>query len=223
MATNLQLNQRIVYAGLVRTSEDRNIVKSAFAHWNKGASDSPLDIFKVVDELVAYLGLDAGEKKALMIGMHAASGQLHDDLKPVPTYVLDGGQSGDSDDQDTNETSEQKQRAPHLEITASYLQQVSLRVKRNDPQSHKELVRAVSTEGLSVMPKVVDEWASGGLNIIDFPSSTTVQHCQDLAHEFYVMVCDFIGPVESDTIINQVISELSATEASRKFNPQDLL
>ncbi len=225
MASTLQLNQRIVYAGLVRMSNDRGIVKSAFTHWNDNFSNAPLDIFEVVAELVDFLGLDVAEKKGLMIGLHGASAELYDDLKPVPPYILGETtrQQATHDDHSTGLESEAKPVAPHLQVTARYLQLVSLNLKRSDPQSHKELVQEVAKSGLGSLSKEVSAWASDGLNIINFGTGTSVQQCQDLAHEFYVLICDFIGPVESDTIVNKVISELSTLDASREFSPQKLL
>jgi len=225
MASTLQLNQRIVYAGLVRMSNDRGIVKSAFTHWNNNFSDAPLDIFEVVAELVDFLDLDVAEKKGLMIGLHGASAELYDDLKPVPAYILveTTGQQARDADQSTALEIESKPVAPHLQVTARYLQLVSLNLKRGDPQSHKEIVQEVAKSGLGSLSNEVSAWAADGLNIIIFVSGTTVQQCQELAHEFYVLICDFIGPVESDIIVNKVISELSSLDASREFNPQNLL
>jgi len=206
-------------------SNDRGIVKSAFTHWNNNFSDAPLDIFEVVAELVDFLDLDVAEKKGLMIGLHGASAELYDDLKPVPAYILveKTGQQARDADQSTALEIESKPVAPHLQVTARYLQLVSLNLKRGDPQSHKEIVQEVAKSGLGSLSNEVSAWAADGLNIIIFVSGTTVQQCQELAHEFYVLICDFIGPVESDIIVNKVISELSSLDASREFNPQNLL
>ena len=223
MSNTLELNQRIVYAGLLRMSADRNIVKSAFSHWNGGNSNEPVDIFEVVASLVDYLGLEVAEKKALMLGMHTASAQLYDDLKPVPAFIL-GEQGGSAAAaQESVAQSSAAKKAPHLEVTTRFLQLVSLNIKRNDAKTHKELVKAVADEGLGGMEKVVSKWSADNLNLIEFSSSVSVQECQDLAHEFYVLVCDFLGPVETDIIVNRVVGELSSLEASREFSPSKLL
>ncbi len=225
MATTLELNQRIVYAGLVRMSDDRNLIKSAFTHWHDNHSSAALDIFEVVTELVDYLGLGVNEKKGLMIGLHNASAQLYEDLKPVPPYILaqGSGEQSAAPTQDSQDLEPQTKLAAHIEVTANYLQNLSSQIKRKDPSTHAELVKAVADEGLEVMSSVVSDWARAGLISIQIAPTASVSECQDLAHHMYVMVCDFLGPVESDIIVNRVISDLAALEASREFNPSKLL
>ncbi len=224
MSKTSQLNQRIVYAGLLRTNIDRGALKSAFEHWNKGNSEVPVDIFDVVDNIVDYIGLGVPEKKALTLGLHTASSELYNDLKPVPEFIL-GEQASDVASSDAEpQTSEAPQQAAHLNITSRYLQAVSLQIKRNDASTHKELVQAVADEGLlSGLSREVSDWAADNLNAIKLGASVTVEQCQELAHEFYVMVCDFIGPVEIDIIVNNVISDLAKSSEARDFNPQKLL
>lgn len=224
MSNTSQLNQRIVYAGLLRTNVDRSALKSAFEHWNKSNSETPVDIFEVVEKLVGYLGLGVSEKKALTLGLHTASSELYDDLKPVPEFIL-GGQAADTANSNAApQASAAPKKAAHLSITARYLQAVSLQIKRNDPSTHKELVSAVADEGLlKGLAREVSAWAADNLNAINLGASVSVEQCQELAHEFYVMVCDFIGPVESDIIINNVITDLSKSSEAREFNPQKLL
>ena len=224
MSNTSQLNQRIVYAGLVRTNIDRSTLKSAFEYWNKTNSETPIDIFQVVDQVVGFLGLGVPEKKALTLGLHTASSELYDDLKPVPEFIL-GGQAADIESSNAApQASTAPQQAAHLSITSRYLQAVSLQIKRNDPSTHKELVAAVADEGLlKSLSREVSAWAADNLNIINLGASVSVEQCQELAHEFYVMVCDFIGPVEIDVIVNNVISDLSKSSEAREFSPQTLL
>jgi len=223
MSDTLKLNQRIVFAGLTRMSNDRNIVKSAFVHWNKSNTTAPVDIFDVVSKLVDYLGLDVVEKKALMLGLHTASSELYEHLKPVPAYIIGGEGSPSNMAESPSDNTTVKAQAAHLEVTSRYLQTVSLLVKRNDPKTHKELIKAVADEGLGGMRSEVSGWASDGLNKIKFGPQVSVQQCQDLAHEFYVLVCDFIGPVETDIIVNKAVSDVSNLDESREFNPAKLL
>ena len=221
MSTTIKLNQRIVFAGLSRMSTDRSVIKSAFLHWNQRNTNTAVDIFDVVEMLVGYLGLDVSEKKALMLGLHTASAELYDHLKPVPTYILSDQEESAGDSAVAE--AESKSQAAHAEVTMRYLQTVSLQLKRNDANTHKELVKAVADEGLGGLSNEVSAWAADGLNLIKFDPSVSVQDCQDLAHEFYVLVCDFIGPVETDVIVNKAITELSNLDEAREFSPQKLL
>lgn len=223
MATTIELNQRIVFAGLARMSDDRNMIKSAFSHWHDKYSTVPLDVFEVVAELVEYLGLGVNEKKGLMIGLHSASSRLYDDLKPVPPYILPQQNTSLSADESAAEEEGLDSLPAHLQVTARYLQLVSQYIKRADASTHRELVKAVADEGLSSMPDVVANWASDGLNAIQFDPTVSVEECQDLAHQMYVLVCDFLGPVESDIIVNKAITELSSLAASQDFSATRLL
>jgi len=226
MSNTLDLNQRIVFAGLVRVSDDRTTLKDAFLHWNSSNSDSAIDIFEVVSMVDAYLGLGVAERKALMLGMHTASAKLFDELPPVPTYILGAGSAAP-----TTASEVSAEPAPgsasgkpaHIQITTRYLQIVSLNVQRVDASTHKELITAVADEGLGGLKAEVSAWAADNLNLIELGSSITIEQCQELAHEFYVLVCDFIGPVDTDVIVNRAITELSTSSQAREFNPQSLL
>ena len=232
MSTNLKLHQRIVYAGLMRMSDDRNLIKSAFNYWQENHSNKLFDVFDLVSDFVDYLGLGVAEKKGLMIGLHNASGKLYEDLTPVPAYIL-ASQDGSTQQleqatsaaqaTETSSAPAQTKVPAHIEVTSVYLQKLSNKIKRADPASHRDLVAAVLDEGLGVMQSAVSAWARDDLNVISLSPTTSITECQDLAHQMYVLVCDFLGPVESDVIVNQVITELSNIEASREFNPSKLL
>lgn len=224
MSNTSQLNQRIVYAGLTRMSSDRNAIKSAFEHWNKRNSETPLDIFEVVDLVGAFLGIEVSEKKALTLGLHTAASELYQDLKPVPAYILGEQNDGDISSKADSQPITVSTQAAHLVVTSRYLQSVSLQIKRNDGATHKELVDAVADEGLlKALSSEVSDWAADNLNVIKLRDATSIEQCQELAHEFYVLVCDFIGPVETDGIVSNTISDLSKSSEARDFNPQKLL
>jgi len=224
MSNTSQLNQRIVYAGLMRMSNDRSTVKAAFDHWNKSNSETPVDIFEVVEQIDTYLGIGVPEKKALTLGLHTASSELYNDLKPVPAFILgDQGAANASVEAEPKPSAVSKQAA-HLNVTSRYLQAISLQIKRNDASTHKELVSAVADEGLlAELSNEVSNWAADNLNSIKLGPKVSVEQCQALAHEFYVMVCDFIGPVDTDVIVNRTISELASSPDAREFSPQTLL
>ena len=221
MSDTFELNQRIVYAGLVRVCSDRSVLKSAFEDWSKSNSQTPVDIFETVSLIERYLGLGGAERKALMLSMHSASSKLYDDLKPVPSFVLGDETPSQSGAAVADQTEDLK--PAHITVTTRYLQVMSLNVQRSDASSHKELVKAVASEGLGGLKQEVVAWSVDNLNLIDLDASVTIEQCQDLAHEFYVLVCDFIGPVETDIIVNKAISEALTLSQAREFSPESLL
>ena len=91
----------------------------------------------------------------------------------------------------------------------------------------QELCVIISDEGLSEGPRslqrIIKNWGSSGLQLIDLSDDVSADDCKDLALAFYVLVTEVIGPVEADTIVTRVISEVMNIEASKQFDPRNLL
>lgn len=220
--------QRVVYAGLSRMTEDRNIVKAGYQHWQETLASQPLDVFEVVADLTTFLGLGSTERKKLMVSMHSAAGRLADELPPVPEYIKsDQGSTAPATQQQPEVPRQVKKVSPHKAVTERYLQLVCQYVKRHDASAFNELAVIISDEGLpklgSDLKRVVSDWASSGLGKIEFADSVSIDQCESTALEFYVLMSEVIGPVDSDVIVNKAIVDLQSFEASQQFSPSNLL
>jgi len=226
MSGNLMFQQRVVYAGLCRMSEDRDLIRSGFHHWSDTQSNKTFDVFDIVAGLVDYLGLGVAEKKALMIGLHAASNKLLDELAPVPPYIMNTGEvRGRSSVREDTQTA--VLIAPHIDVTQRYMQLCSQHAQRHDQASFREITNIVRAEGIgdmrSGLRRSIQSWADNGLSDIKVPDDTSVDECKEIAHDFYILLSEIIGPVAADNIVNKVISDVLATEAAQRFSPRELL
>lgn len=227
---SLSFNKRVLYAGLSRMTDDRMIIQKAYSHWLQNHASQPFDVVEVVSQLVSYLGLDVNEKKALMVALHAASSKLHDDLLPVPQFIDEdsGGGMVNGADDSADKTKQEVMSSAHALVTTEYLQQFVKHIEKQSPKSISELKGMLSSEDeVSTMPKelrpVVIEWASSGLGNISLPIGISPGNCKELAHQYYLFVCEVIGPVMADDIVNKVIVDAQRLDAASQFNPRELL
>lgn len=227
MASN-NYHQRVVFAGLSRMTEDRNLIVAGYQQWENNLSNNEFDIFEIVANLTKFLGLGSAERKKLMVAMHAASARLEDELQPVPEYIktTNGSNASAAQAQPTAAASV-KTGSAHKVVTERYLQLVSQHLKRLDSASFNEIAVILSNEGLSKLPTQIDRsvkgWGAGGLAAIDFTTDVSVEQCQACALEFYVLLTEIIGPVDSDVIVNKAIADVSNLPESQQFAPNNLL
>lgn len=228
MSSSDLYEQRVVYAALTRMTNDRTTIKSAFQYWSAKLANQPFDVVEVVTALNSYLGLGDTERKSLMISMHAASNRLVDQLQPVPEYIMDGSVAIEQDTaQQAKPEVVSKIVSPHKAVTERYLQLVCQHVKTSNSSSFRELVEIVADEGLPKLDKsinqIVKSWGNSGLNKINFSDDVKPADCQDMALEFYVLLTEVIGPVESDVIVNKAIAEVLNMSEAQQFDPRGLL
>lgn len=220
-----QLNQRIIYSALRRMSEKRSEIQAGFNRWQEKFGSKSIDIFEIVTDLVDHLGLNINEKKALMIGLHSASGKLFDELQPVPTMFLQG--TNIEDEVEEVDTVQVNSKPANIETTERFFQLTCQYLQRNNKSAFNELAEIIEDETLpSALKKTkvdLKDWAKSGLNKIDFSDDLSVSMCQSLAHDLYVLMTEVVGPVDTDVIVNRVIDDLLKAELAQKFNPRDLL
>ncbi len=226
MSTDLY-EQRVVYAGLMRMTSDRNLIKSAYQHWSTKLADQPFDVFEVVGSLNSYLGLSDAERKVLMMAMHAASNRLVDQLEPIPQYISDGSATVAQDTQQAKPALNTKSVSPHKAVTERYLQLVCQHLRVSSRDSFRELVGIIGDEGLpklnTSLNKTIKDWGNTGLDKLNFANAVAPGDCQDVALEFYVLLTEVVGPVNSDVIVNKAIAEVLNMAEAQQFDPRSLL
>jgi len=223
-----QLSQRIVYAGLRRMTENRSVIKSAYSHWLNELSNQEFDVLNVVNSLVDYLDLSGNEKKTLMIALHSASNKLIDELSPVPGVITGSGMD-DEDQSRTNSTQNKTAEitTPHQLITQRYLQLFSQHMRRVDSSEFTDFRQAVGNrevDGLEAsLSQSIASWAKDGMANLKLPNDISEEVCKSLAHEFYMLATNFIGPNQCDDISVKAVNECLDMDAATRFNPRSLV
>lgn len=219
----MSIEQKIVYAGLSRMTDDRVVIKNAFEYWQANFSGAAFDVVDVTSKLVSYLGLGAGEKKVLMIAMHAASSKAEVELADVPGFLLNGAQIAD-----VPETNRQPKATinytPHYQITHGFVKGLVEGVRLSGASLSAEMDEILRDEGLPdttvEQSKLIAEY---GFSEQMLPGSISENECRNLAHNLYLLVIDVIGPVNADSIVTQVIGELIKSDMASRFDPTSLL
>jgi len=230
MAEQLELHQRMVYYGLRRMTSSRSDIGAGFAHWQEKFESRPFDVIEIVTELVAYLGLDVGEKKTLMIALHAASSKLYKELDPVPAVLLSPVALAASNQRVSERAQtglKSSNKEPQIEALERFMQLSCQYLDRINSTEHAELIDIISDEGITgalagnnIKLKV---WGADGLKNLNLNETLDLAECQEIAHNFYVLISEVSGPVLADSITNKAISDLLSTELAQRFNPRDLL
>lgn len=230
MSNNDQLAARAVYAGLRRMTDDRSVIKSAFSYWQSELSNQEFDVVGIVTALIEYLGLTSQEKKSLMIALHAASNRLVDELDPVPGVISGNSDLGSDVDGQAQEQASSKPTeavAPHLQVTQRYLQLFAQHMRKADNNEFTEFRQTVASEGLDELDKslntIASTWAANGMANIKLPSSASESDCKNVAHQMYMLACEFIGPNRTDNVALKAVDGCLDLDAASRFNPRDLV
>ena len=218
----MSIEQKIVYAGLSRMTDDRVVIKNAFEYWQANFSGAAFDVVDVTSKLVSYLGLGAGEKKVLMIAMHAASSKAEVELADVPGFLLNGAAIEDVSAEPAAAAT--INYTPHFQITHGFVKGLVDGVRQSGASSYAEMDEILRDEGLPdatvEQSKLISEH---GFSDQIVPGSITENECRDLAHALYLLVIDVIGPVNADVIVTRVTGELMTGAMASRFDPRSLL
>ena len=229
------INEKIVYTALTRTTEDRESIRQAYQSWHAKFGDSELDVFAFVEHIEKYLGLDTGEKKVLMMSMHAASSKNGLGLKEVPEYVTGSlsGQSSETDYDAVNAvspstspstTSSAAEKTPYIVLSEFYFANMVAGVKKVGGKYLAEFNQLLGDEGLpnvvDVIEAAVKRSSDDELNL---PSDLEESECKAFCLEVYMLACDVIGPVRADDISYRAIAAMLETNEASRYDPRELI
>ena len=215
----MSIEQKIVYAGLSRMTEDRAVIKNAFDYWQENLSNNAFDIVEVTSHLVSFLGLNAGEKKVLMVAMHSASNKSEIELDDVPGYL-----SGTGSAEVKTANKPVISATPHYQITHGFIKGLIHGVRGDGVGSYREVDEILRDEGLNnVSLELNKRIKEHGFNDEILPNIVSEEECRDLVHKLYMLVIEVIGPVKADTIVTNVIGSLKGSEMASRFDPSSLM
>ncbi len=215
------LNNKVVYAALTRMTNDREVIKHAFLNWHSKFADDEIDVFAYVDHIERFLGLNTGEKKILMVSMHAAASKGEGDLGEVPAYIFGSDATADVAEESVVKSED---KTPCIVLAQLFCNRMASGVQRLGNKHRQELNEILKDEGLPSATLVINEVLKKiGEEDIVLPSSTSEADCKTLCHEFYMLVCDVVGPNSADELSYKTISTLLDTNEASRFDPRDLI
>ena len=221
----MSLEQKIVYTGLSRMTEDRAVIQNAFQFWQANHSNKAFDVVEVTSAIEKYLGLSGGEKKVLMIALHAASTKTDSELSDVPGYILQGGAVPAPAAQGEGAPAvTAPAKSPHYTITSEFINLLASHIKRVSPQEYRELFAILTDEGLPELTLASsDRVKKQGFVPEMLAVNAEESECRDMAHQLYLLIIDVVGPVDADVMVNQVIDKLLQNELASRFDPRSLI
>ncbi len=216
-------NSKIVYAALSRMSDDRDVIKRAFTHWQSKFGDSAqINVLESVELIETFLGLDTGEKKVLMMSMHAASSKESSQLKAVPEYILGGSDQSVSGKEVGAAT--ERLGPPHVTLSEGFFEHMMAAGRKRDSGLAAELEEALIDEGLEEASAAINSaLKSISRSDLELPNATTSEECKDFCHAFYMLVCDFFGPMAADEMSYKAVAQLLETPEASRFDPRELI
>jgi len=218
----MSLEQKIVYAGLGRMTQDRGVIQNAFQYWLANLSNQPFDVVAVTIAIEEYLGLSAKEKKVLMISLHAASNKTDSELAVVPAYIMQAGAITPTDNNVPEP--EAKTQSSHVYITSQFVELLADATKRGEAASFREIDEILQDEGLPELDKKTNKRViDSGFRANMLSDNANADGCRELAHQLYLLIIDVIGPVQADVIVNQVIDKLLGSDMASRFDPRSLI
>lgn len=233
------LNNKVVYTALTRMTEDRDVIKHAFQSWQAKFAGQELDVFAFVDHIQTYLGLETGEKKVLMMSMHAASSKGGLGLKEVPEYILgsfSADQASGDDEAGREKAGREKaglvdsqadsaiQKAPYILLAEFYLSNMLDGTQKLNGKLASEVRDLLADEGLpNVASGVQLAVKSVDGDRINLPASLAEAECKSFCLELYMLVCDVAGPMKADDISYKAIANMLETNEASRYDPRDLI
>ena len=220
-------NQRVVYAALRRMTTDRNVIQSAYQHWLSTMGNKAFEVPEAVEEIRKFLGLDTGERKTLMVSMHAAAGKLLEELDEVPGYMQGGSlASSGATPQEEGETNQVvKLGSPHAQATKMFCMNFVKHVARANAEDYREFTEACSAIDYSSNKKVqaaMLAFAQSSFASLELPSDITESECADVAAALHLLASEFVGPMTADQLQTKTISGLTTMDFATQFDPRKL-
>lgn len=227
-ASENTLNQRIVYSGLRRMTTDRNTIQSAYNHWQTTLGGKPFNVVEVVDAINAFLGLDTGERKRLMIALHAASGKLAEELEEVPGYMQADSLGSSNQGAETAPEANQivRQGSPHAQATKMFCNTFVKHVERANAADFRDFTQACTEIEYSDNKKVQSamlDFAKSSFAKLALPSNVTEQECADVASALHLLSTEFVGPMVADQLQSKTIDGLLTMDFATQFDPRKLV
>ena len=226
-ASETSLNQRVVYAGLRRMTSDRTTIQNAYTHWLSTAGNDAFDVVTVVDVINNFLGLDTGERKRLMIALHAASGKLIEELEEVPGYMQGEAFSRASVQDEAEPSADQIVRAgtPHSQATKMFCANFVKHVERAISADFHDFTQActeIEYTGNSKVQKAMVEYAQSSWATLSLPSNISESECADVASALHLLSTEFVGPMVADRLQTKTIESLLTMDFATQFDPRRL-
>lgn len=218
----MSLDQKIVYAGLSRMTEDRVVIQNAFQYWQANYANVAFDVVVVTTALEEYLGLNAKEKKILMISLHAASNKTDSELAAVPAYISQTGVNVSELDEAPEPVV--KTQSPHVHITSQFVKLLAKSVNRLGASDYREIDEILQDEGLPQLERKSNQRVKReGFSSDMLSDSANADDCRELAHQLYMLIIEVVGPVQADVAVNQVIDKLLGSDMASRFDPRSLI
>ncbi|MEJ2754415.1 MAG: hypothetical protein P8104_00885 [Gammaproteobacteria bacterium] len=73
------------------------------------------------------------------------------------------------------------------------------------------------------LAKLIIDWAKANFSNLELPKDIDISECTQSAHAVYLSVCEAVGPVKADVILNKTITLLNELPEASIFTPNKLL
>ncbi len=228
----IENNIRLIYTILYKVSQDRSFVEPAFRSWYRDKSNDVLKIDDLLTYFTEEVGLNQNEKRTFRISFYSLQQQSSDNLLQVPRILL--MESNTSVQKQENESIHKTDPYSHLTdqefIFGLFLDNLIDAAKAQDVDCVDDIIEYFLDKkvikSMKLTPLALEQlkvWLSLQLNQRFNASSVNGKNMHSIFHHVYIALCEILGPVSADKVLNEALSKTSQNNRSNKYHPSQFL
>ena len=234
-ALDLKLRRRAAFITLAEVLEGDQLMR---AMWMLEERDQSADKMT----FIGFFGVTAellGIKSNLITTLYSKLNQnldlpdhqLHDD--PMPQMleyrgISNAGQQAQPEKaQATKNVTGKKKGSLEMTVFVALISRLTISAGYPQAESYQAFNEAVKEEIATIYiedssRKQIIDWVDV-LNLTAFKSNFAPEELSPIVHCMYIALCEVLGPVEADKILNQAIHYTSQLPLAKKFSPKNFL
>ncbi len=209
-------NEKVLYTVLRKISNDRQFIIDAFRNWSKDQKDLSFEADDLVEYFESKIGFDANEKRNFRIAFYAINSREESALSDVPELLKNAEMSTQKLNGDVSAAVPKASNLKPEEKTFQAFLGVLLDLsKRHDADADVDMIDHFqdrkSLKAMKLGKKAesqLNRWIDAGMNQPFQTESLAVNEMKALFHQVYISLCESLGPVKADQVLNQSIGKV---------------
>ncbi len=222
----IDFDARVVYTSLHNTLDSREMVRDAFHFWRNGLAKKEFDAVAITEAIDSYLGLADSERKKLMLGLFANAGHELSDLAEIPEYIENYDAQSPEPQSRERETVEPRgsSKPAMVQAVESFLLLSADSMRNRKLADRQDVVDELEEKGLPSLSLSINQALQRSVRgVPDLPASMSLDDCLELMHQHYLLLCDVVGPVDTDLVYQDSITTMLKADFAKEFDPRQLL
>ncbi len=207
---------KAVFSALQRVTVDRLLLERCFEEWKHELKyNQEFSVNHFINALDKHIGLTENFKRDLTVALYAALSRDESQLSDIPSSLVETATiTKKTPLQQSDVITTKKQVSPHSHVLAIYLQTLIDDLRANNSNNLSDLSEIIfediaNSEIPSNSLNAIKKWSDDGFRNIQLPKGLSTRACPIIAHFIYVAICDVVGPVTADRLLDNAIRTTS--------------